>query len=64
MSKPEGWTKFSNSTKWHYLRGGTSLCGKFMALGNPATELGNDESPDNCAACKRKLRAERAKAQG
>ena len=55
MSKPkEGWTYLFNSTKWHYFRDGRSLCGKFALLLSGALEKGNDSSPDNCAACKRK----------
>jgi hypothetical protein len=56
-----GWVKMENSRKWHYFASGdndmTSLCGKFMMLRKPAIiEEGNDDSPDNCSACRRKLR--------
>lgn len=55
----EGWNWLFNSSKWHYFREGRSLCGKWMTLGNPEYQQGNDNSPDNCAACKRKLLKER-----
>lgn len=55
----EGWTWLSNSTRWHYFRGGRSLCGKFMLLGKHELQPGSDDSRDNCAACRHKLEAER-----
>ena len=53
----EGWTWLTNSSKWHYFRGERrSLCGKFLHMGSMnGLEQGNDDSPDNCAACRRKL---------
>jgi precorrin-2 methylase len=54
-NKKEGWTWLINSKKWHYFRNGISLCGKFMNLGNPNLEQGNNESSDNCAACKKMI---------
>ena len=52
-----GWTWLHNSRKWHYFHyDRTSLCGKFMLLGKTRLEQGNDDSPDNCAVCKRKLK--------
>ena len=51
----EGWGYLINSTKWHYFRNGRSLCGKWGILSDKALELGNDDSPDNCKACKKKL---------
>lgn len=52
----EGWIWLINSRKWHYFGpNGKSLCGKFFLLGNPELEQGNDNSPDNCAICRRKL---------
>lgn len=45
------------SRKWHYFDGGDrSLCGKVLALVKIPLEKGLDESPDNCAACKERLR--------
>jgi hypothetical protein len=54
----EGWKWLINSTKWHYFRNGTSLCGKWMNLGEDF-EQGNDESSSNCKACKTALRKEK-----
>ena len=53
---PEGWGYLTHSQKWHYFtEAGRSLCGKWFAIVT-TLEVGNDENPDNCAACKRKLR--------
>ena len=54
---PVGWSHPTNSKKWHYfLEGdGKSLCCKWFYLGH--RESGNDESPDNCADCRKKLTA-------
>ncbi len=57
----EGWTWLINSTKWHYFRNSRSLCGKFALLSSTSLEQGNDNSPDNCAPCKRALLKEKAK---
>ncbi len=63
MSKPvEGWWRPDNSTRWHYLRGGRSLCGKWACLGQPVLAPGDDGHPDNCAACRKKRLAEIRKA--
>lgn len=51
----EGWTYLLNSRKWHYFINGISLCRKFMLISRPELEQGNDDSPDNCAACRKKL---------
>ena len=57
----EGWTWLVNSRKWHYFtQDKLSLCGKFMLLSLGALEAGNDDSPDNCAACKKKLAKRKA----
>jgi hypothetical protein len=59
----EGWAYLLNAMKWHYfVAGGRSLCGKWMLLSNRATEEGNDDSSDNCVACRRKLAARRKRA--
>lgn len=57
MSNNEGWTWLVNSTKWHYFVDGDALCGKWMLLARTGGTLqqGNDTSPDNCMACRRKL---------
>ncbi|MFA5559935.1 MAG: hypothetical protein WDA59_10885 [Methanofastidiosum sp.] len=54
----EGWTWLSNSPKWHYFRNGQSLCGKWGLLGNHELEQGKNNSPDNCAICRKKLEKE------
>lgn len=51
----EGWVGLLNTKKWHYFINGRSLCRKWMYLGT-LYEQGNDNSPDNCAACKKKLK--------
>ena len=51
----EGWTWLHNSKKWHYFVDGRSLCGRWMLFSNPGLEQGNDDSPDNCKACSKKL---------
>ena len=60
MSNQEGWTWLINSRKWHYFRDSRSLCGKFLYLGSTLDELvqGNNASPDNCSACRRKREKE------
>lgn len=59
MSK-EGWGHIHNSRKWHYFRERQSLCNKWGIFpGIIELEQGNDDSSDNCAACKRKLAKER-----
>lgn len=52
----EGWWLPANSVKAHYMRHKRSLCGKMMCLGNPELEQGNDDSVDNCAECKKRLK--------
>lgn len=47
----EGWTWLMNSTKWHYFRGGRSLCRRYMVLGRPEFEGDSPNSPDNCRTC-------------
>lgn len=56
MSKV-GWGHLYNSRKWHFFgEDGRSLCGAWARLdGNKEAELGNNDSKDNCAACKRKV---------
>jgi len=53
----EGWGKIGASRKWHYFKDGRSLCRSFGCFAITHLELGNDNSEDNCAACKRKLAA-------
>ena len=63
MSCKEGWAWLWNSQKWHYFRGGRSLCGKFLLLAHPEEgyEIGNDLSKDNCAICRKKRLREKQK---
>jgi hypothetical protein len=49
-----GWAWPFNSRKAHYYVDGKSLCGKWTLFGGQ-TELGNDESPDNCKTRTKKL---------
>lgn len=51
----EGWTWLIGTAKWHYLRNGKSLCGKWGVVGKPTLEQGNNNSPDNCNMCRKKL---------
>jgi hypothetical protein len=59
----EGWTWLHNSKKWHYFRGQKSLCGKFMLLSQPYDGYVTDDknSPDDCAACRKKRNTEQLK---
>lgn len=61
----EGWTYLYNSTKWHYFRGGRSLCARYFLLMDPREgyEQGNNASKDNCKGCVRKLEKENAKSE-
>ena len=52
----EGWTWLIQTPKWHYFVERRSLCGKWLLFGNPELEQGNDNSPDNCKACLKKLK--------
>ena len=61
----EGWiwvvnSRLRNSRKRHYFMGSISLCRKYFLVGHPELEQGND-SPDNCAACRRELKKRRDK---
>lgn len=56
MSENEGWGFPRRSNKAHYfLKNGMSLCGKYGFYNGPK-EQGNDESSDNCTACKKALK--------
>ncbi len=64
MESRQGWNYLTNSPKWHYFVDGQSMCGRWLGLGlndcndDPKT----DNSPDNCAACKKKVVKRRAEA--
>lgn len=50
----EGWSP-TNGPKWHYFApDGRSLCGKW-GFNQMAREQGGDDSPDNCAECRKRL---------
>lgn len=51
----EGWAPCYGSRKWHYFVEGRSLCRNFGLLGRVELEQGLDNSPDNCAVCRKKL---------
>ena len=51
----EGWAESYGSRKWHYFVDGRSLCRNFGLIGNELLKEGQDNSPDNCTACKREL---------
>jgi hypothetical protein len=53
IGEEEGWGKPARTKKWHYFVGIRSLCGRWAYRGE--LEQGNDDSPDNCAACRKKL---------
>jgi len=57
----EGWAGSYGSRKWHYFVKGRSLCRRFGLISKVKLELGNDDSPDNCAACMKKLKARKLK---
>lgn len=63
MKSVEGWSRPLNSRKWHYFRGGRSLCCKW-AYFNEELEQGLDDSPDNCAVCRRHRLAELKRTEG
>jgi hypothetical protein len=51
-----GWGWPLNSKKAHYFIGAESLCRRWLYGGE--LEEGNDNSPDNCRACAKKLAAQ------
>lgn len=55
----KGWGFPANSRKAHYFVDGRSLCGKWMYFGS--LEDSNDNSSDNCTACKKAVQKLRAK---
>lgn len=56
----EGWTWTQGSRKWHYYRERRAICGGMLLFVHPSEgyELGNNDSKDNCAACKRRIAKE------
>ena len=57
ITEREGWGYISTARKWHYYRNGTSLCHKFTKFTTHDLERGVNNSPDNCAECRRRLTA-------
>ncbi len=55
----EGWGWPLNSKKAHYFVGGRALCMKWLFFGD--CQMGNDNSPDNCKACVKRLEKEGTK---
>jgi len=57
-TEKEGWAYvhylYGVTRKAHYIKDNRSLCGRYIWLGD--VEEGKDDSPDNCASCKRKLK--------
>ena len=53
----EGWTWILGSRKWHYFRAGKALCGQFLLLSSAGLQMGGDDSPDNCALCRKRLKS-------
>jgi len=57
----EGWGPVTNagtgmqSKKWHYFKDHRALCGRWMRFSDKDLEQGKDNSPDNCAECRRRL---------
>ncbi len=50
-----GWS--DTGRKWHYFdEGGRSLCGKW-GFNRMPRQQGTNDSPDNCAECRRRLAA-------
>lgn len=57
MKEKEGWGFPINSKKAYYFVNGMALCNKWMYLGE--LEQGNNDSPDNCSVCRKKLERRR-----
>ena len=51
----KGWARPPYALKWHYFdEDGKSLCGHQFFTG--PTEQGNEDSPDNCSTCRKRLK--------
>lgn len=57
----EGWYWPANLRKAHYFVNFKSLCGRYMCFNKTDLEQGKDDSPDNCAECKRRLKKRKEK---
>lgn len=59
-----GWGLIQGAKKYHYFdTEGRSLCGRVLKFTDAGLEDSNDESPDNCAECKRRIKAWREAAE-
>lgn len=62
MATPdEGWAKPLNVKKWHYFRGGRSLCGSWGYFGTALQEDDGKDHKEDCGRCLKKLRKEKKK---
>jgi len=60
MSKCEGWVHIDGARKWHYVKeDGRALCGRWHYMGRVDPEPGNNDSPDNCPTCRKKMEADK-----
>ena len=57
---PEGWGWIYGAVRWHYFRNFQSLCRKWEIFYNDSLDPGNNDSPDNCKRCRKRLEAEHA----
>lgn len=60
MEPSEGWKFLIGVPKAHYFVNMRSLCGRWGTLGDGGLELGNDDSPDNCKECVKRLKIRQA----
>lgn len=56
-----GWGWPGLSRRAHYFYDGRALCGRWLFFGHADPDTGKD-SADDCLTCRRKLRAQQAKA--
>jgi hypothetical protein len=67
LKQKEGWAILLNSRKWHYFKNVRSLCGNWLFLVSSSYVFvndGNDDSPDNCKICQKKLAKLKSKEKG
>lgn len=56
-ASPEGWGFPDSSRKAHYFVDSEALCGRWWYRGALTNNQSEAKSPDDCAACYRKLQA-------
>lgn len=63
MKLPEGWAKPLEARRFHYFRGGRSLCGtwEYYSKDKGDYDTAVKNSPADCDACHRKLKGEEKK---